>query len=572
MGTGPIRAWLAALAALWLALCAYSARAETAAAPGSTCHANAEHHESYAAVAASPARWICEESSWSASSEKAFLRFDLRGHAGPEPTHFYTRLTRFADMTITVVGADGSSLSRNVETEDVRPATADWRMGVDLPRLSAPLEQVIIEVHRPRYVGMLSDGRLGSAAEANGNGIGFELFIAALCGALCMPLLFNLAFYQVLRERFLLWHSVAVGFMLVQTLVTSGLVNRITDLSVMQLSILSAGSFAGGVVGAVLFAADLIEDGKIDPFHRRLLRTLGIWIPCWTLFYLFSGESLRPITPSLYYLSWLPVLVIMIWVMSVARSRRSRAVNFQIVAWSPFIMTGLIRTLSALGLTEAPLEMQAEQHLSIAFEVVITALGVADRFLIIKRQRDSAWAEARRLEDRIERDPLTGLLNRHAIEDRFQTLLAQGFLTVALLDLDRFKHINDTHGHAVGDKVLRAVGKALAPDDDTIAIRLGGEEFMLMLAGDDPVGEAERRRQAIAVRIAADVPGLDQLVTASMGLVEYGSRTKLQPDFTTAYAHCDRLLYDAKRAGRNRTMKEKMRGFSLPGLPSRALA
>jgi len=213
-----------------------------------------------------------------------------------------------------------------------------------------------------------------------------------------------------------------------------------------------------------------------------------------------------------------------------------------------------------------------EQHLAIAFEVVVTALGVTDRFLTIKRQRDNAWAETRMLQDRIGHDPLTGLLNRHSIERRFGLLLEQGFRTVAVLDLDRFKQINDSYGHAMGDMVLRAVGSALAADDDTISIRLGGEEFMILLRGPDTADRAERRRQAIALRVSADVPGLDRLVTASMGLVEYGTRTRVQPDFATAYAHCDRLLYDAKRTGRNRTMKEKVQGFSAPATQAIASA
>jgi len=576
MGTGIFRTVRTALAGLFLLLwAARPALAGETSGPfeaGSTCHAYASHSETLAEVSAAPARWTCEESNWSAWSEKAFIRFDMRERSGPPPSVFFTRLTRFAEMRVTVFGTNGHSATRQFRQDDVRPATADWKMSVDLPRVDSPLSAVVVEIHQPRYIGMLADAAVGTPEEANGGGPGFELFIAALCGMLCMPLLFNLTFYQVLRERFLLWHALAVGFMLVQTVVTSGLVNHFADLTVMQLSILSAASFAGGVVGALLFAADLMEEGTVDPFHRRVLRTMAVWVPCWTLFYLFSGEALRPVTATLYYLSWLPVLASMVWVMAVARTRGSRTVDYQIAAWFPFILTGLIRILSALGLTEMPLEMQVEQHLAIAFEVVVTALGVTDRFLTIKRQRDNAWAETRMLQDRIGHDPLTGLLNRHSIERRFGLLLEQGFRTVAVLDLDRFKQINDSYGHAMGDMVLRAVGSALAADDDTISIRLGGEEFMILLRGPDTADRAERRRQAIALRVSADVPGLDRLVTASMGLVEYGTRTRVQPDFATAYAHCDRLLYDAKRTGRNRTMKEKVQGFSAPATQAIASA
>ena len=132
---------------------------------------------------------------------------------------------------------------------------------------------------------------------------------------------------------------------------------------------------------------------------------------------------------------------------------------------------------------------------------------------------------------------------------------------MAVIDLDHFKAVNDTLGHATGDQVLRAVGAALVEDRDTKAIRLGGEEFMLLLRGKDAASRAERRRRAISARITSEVPGLDRVVTASMGLVEHDPGGSLKTDFAMLYSHCDRLLYEAKRLGRNRTMKERLTSF-----------
>ncbi|MFX8354890.1 hypothetical protein ABTL90_19335, partial [Acinetobacter baumannii] len=61
---------------------------------------------------------------------------------------------------------------------------------------------------------------------------------------------------------------------------------------------------------------------------------------------------------------------------------------------------------------------------------------------------------------------------------------------------------------------------------------------------------------------AAAVPGLDRVVTASMGMVEHDTEGALQIEFEALYAHCDRLLYEAKRLGRNRTMRERVTTFS----------
>jgi diguanylate cyclase (GGDEF)-like protein len=194
-------------------------------------------------------------------------------------------------------------------------------------------------------------------------------------------------------------------------------------------------------------------------------------------------------------------------------------------------------------------------------EVLATTLGVADRFMAIRDERDRARTEARVLEGLSERDALTGLLNRRVIEDRFVRLRAEGFTTIAAIDLDDFKAVNDLYGHGVGDKVLRVVAKALEPDDDTLVFRMGGEEFLLLLRGRNPTQSAERRRQAIAARVAAQVEGLDRMVTASMGLIEAPRNAVPNASFATLYDRADQLLYEAKQAGRNRTMSERLKLF-----------
>ena len=158
-------------------------------------------------------------------------------------------------------------------------------------------------------------------------------------------------------------------------------------------------------------------------------------------------------------------------------------------------------------------------------------------------------------------DPLTGLLNRRGIEARFAVLHGEGYRAMALIDLDRFKQVNDTFGHAKGDDVLRATAQVLTSDPDTVAVRIGGEEFLLLLRGRNVGGRAERMRRAISRRVATDVPGLDRLVTASMGLVTSEGDWDMVPGFAALYHDCDKLLYQAKSCGRNRTMAEQRRVF-----------
>jgi len=526
------------------------------------CHANVAANVTYAEIADRPERWACAAEDWSIRLPRNFLRFDLRGSGGDVPTGLTTRLTRFDTMRIIVIGADGASASRDVAGVEMTPAKLDWLMTTDLPRLAGRPETVILRIDGARHVGMLSDTRL-IAGPDDGAGIRRqELLLAALCGMLCLPLLFNIAFFRVLRERFLLWHALATAFMLAHTLVTAGLINHFVTLDIGQLSIISAITVGGGIVSASLFSADLIEAGKLDPVHRKLLRAVALWLPPWTLFYLFAGGSLRPYSAPLYLASFLPLMALFIWVMIVAKRRGSRAVNFQIAAWLPVMLTALVRIVSALGATDAPLEMLLEQHYAMGLEVIITSLGMIDRLMMIRHQRDMVMDEIRIIEDRSERDPLTGLFNRRAVEPRFAELQAKGFRTMAIVDLDHFKRVNDSYGHTVGDEVLRAAAEALAPDENTLVVRMGGEEFLMLLRGGDAVERAERRRLAISGRVAADVPGLDRIVTASMGVVEHRGTGTHDNDFTRLYAHCDKVLYEAKSAGRNRTKRERIQAFA----------
>lgn len=127
-------------------------------------------------------------------------------------------------------------------------------------------------------------------------------------------------------------------------------------------------------------------------------------------------------------------------------------------------------------------------------------------------------------------DPLTGLANRLLLRERLEALLSVGApLAVLFCDLDRFKQINDTHGHAVGDAVLREAGQRLAirlADADVVA-RIGGDEFVVVAAGVRPPQAVEllRRVEEAFAGEPLHVGGLRLRVTSSLGVVCEPGRT-----------------------------------------------
>ena len=160
------------------------------------------------------------------------------------------------------------------------------------------------------------------------------------------------------------------------------------------------------------------------------------------------------------------------------------------------------------------------------------------------------------LETRSETDPLSGLLNRRGFEERrdhaLRQLAATGLpVSLVMCDLDHFKAINDTHGHAVGDGVIVAFATLLAgrAAGHHAVGRVGGEEFAILLPGANlPAARlfAENLRSAVA---ATAIAGLhqDQHFTASFGVAEAG-RNESGADLQ---ARADAALYAAKRGGRD---------------------
>ncbi len=170
--------------------------------------------------------------------------------------------------------------------------------------------------------------------------------------------------------------------------------------------------------------------------------------------------------------------------------------------------------------------------------------------------------ERKRVEERIEHlayhDPLTQLPNRTLLTDRLRQAMAeskrgQRMLAVCFLDLDGFKPVNDTYGHANGDRVLVEVAHRLGGcvrAGDTVA-RLGGDEFAILFGNLNDVEECEHALERImdALRVPFVVSGHPAHLSASVGVSLYPD-DHADPD--TLLRHADQAMYAAKQGGRNR--------------------
>lgn len=195
----------------------------------------------------------------------------------------------------------------------------------------------------------------------------------------------------------------------------------------------------------------------------------------------------------------------------------------------------------------------------------VVSPGVAPTELAIRlgnlvRRKRAGDAKRARMQDSLRLalvDPLTGLYNRRYVAPELTAIAARALASdtefaVMVVDLDRFKHVNDQHGHAAGDQVLVEVARRLTANlrDSDLVARIGGEEFLIVLPDSsraDARNVAERLCQAIEERPIRLQSGLSLTVTVSIGVAV--SEGVVSVDAVVEQA--DLALLDAKGSGRN---------------------
>ncbi|MEW4567643.1 sensor domain-containing diguanylate cyclase [Tautonia sp. JC769] len=212
----------------------------------------------------------------------------------------------------------------------------------------------------------------------------------------------------------------------------------------------------------------------------------------------------------------------------------------------------VVREMATSTMTEVELRLDVERRQEVERLLALQLQRAEELNQALQAQSAELAAANSLLEALARTDGLTGLWNiramRTALEDRASFCLRQGLpMSLIMLDLDRFKLYNDTHGHPAGDEVLMAVSDTIREEirSHDLAGRYGGEEFIIGLPGSDApeaLAVAERLREAIASR-----PWPIEPVTASLGIATFDRPI----DIPALIRAADSALYHAKRSGRN---------------------
>jgi diguanylate cyclase (GGDEF)-like protein len=382
-----------------------------------------------------------------------------------------------------------------------------------------------------------------------------QRMIAVTFGALMAMALASLLIWFVLSDRLLLLYATLFSLQAVYMVYFSGqgFAWPVFDAALPLLSYAWNVPAALSGAAACLFVREIAELRRFSP---RVYRTFG-WMAAAFVVLAFANVAdevgLGDIVVALGNLLFLGSAVFTLVVAFLAWRRENRAAGWFLIAWGlleTFTIATALRLLftnpdGATGLLYYGLP------LSMVAAAVLIALGVADRL----RDQRAALTEAQR---RAQIDSLTGVLNRRSLVERLDAAClrarARG-LPIALLfiDLDHFKQINDTYGHAAGDACLKAIIDPIHAElrqSDVIG-RYGGEEFVVLLSSAD-VAAAEPIAERIRKRVAdVTVHGFGKPIhlTCSIGVA---TSDTLGVWGEHLIARADEAVYAAKRSGRNR--------------------
>ncbi|WP_172799893.1 GGDEF domain-containing protein [Croceicoccus bisphenolivorans] len=511
-------------------------------------------------------RWICDGQAQEIARGTSWLFFTPADFAmlDTPPDHFVTDIGRFERIHLIVMDASGPLRSRAYSMRDVGTFVNGPKFALPLPDMTRATG-LVVAIEKPWSPAIMSQAQLQTRHDID-DALGWSnsamLVLALLVGLLATPLAYNAAFYRILREPFVLWMLAAEISMLAYVLVSSGLFHHIVDVSLPVSVSISALTLFAPMLFSTGFFLSYLEERTLSETMHQLLMSTAIATGIVGAFFCLPMEFLRPYGHDLFLGAPVPLLVAVAAACVMAARNGSNAVWFQAASWTALAVSALAVMARSSGMGIAGAWPDILLYAAIFAHVAIGSIAVVYRVDIMRRERERVNARLESLTNLIDLDPLTGIFNRRALEQRFAELRSDGFHALAVVDLDHFKQVNDRFGHTVGDRVLQEVAAVLASDKDAIAFRMGGEEFVIMLRGAQIQQRAEQLRRAITIRIANEVDGIDGPITASMGLIESppGGISSMRQ----LYSQADRLLYEAKYSGRNRLITERIQVFTPP--------
>jgi diguanylate cyclase (GGDEF)-like protein len=303
-----------------------------------------------------------------------------------------------------------------------------------------------------------------------------------------------------------------------------------------------------GLCGLLFATAFLDTKIRLPAAHRAVRAIAFTFVALLLLSVLFSSQLAGLLVAFVFVFVFSMTMLLL---GGVSLYRGQKAAKYFLLASVSAMIGASLTAASVWGLIPFNAWTYRAVEIGMMLDAVLLAFALGDQFRIGQEEKIQA--------ERLSKvDHLTGLNNRRAFNDAIgpmwsSALRSQRHVSIIMLDIDKFKDINDSFGHAIGDVILIETAKVLREEcrDADVLARWGGEEFILFLPETDTanaVALAERLRRTIAA-IRVDVGEREIVFTASFGVAE---RSADSSDLQALISSADRLLYEAKAGGRNR--------------------
>ncbi|AJA06983.1 diguanylate cyclase [Sphingopyxis fribergensis] len=484
--------------------------------------------------------------------------------------------SRFDRLAVAFSYADGATRWQQVRAGDYGP---HWRAGGQI-LFEAPDRDVALTAVTMRFDGLSGHqfvrARILSTGEAGMQSSGMAAAVGAALTLLLISCIYSLSLAFAVRRQYLAWQAAWSGTMLlwgglwsqVHLALLPGMAGTVSAQICTFLACLA-------IALATVSAVTAIDRGTVPARLRATALVLGLAVGLAGIpLALIRGGSLSMLADILGLVVIVDLLVVTVCLGWAWRRGSVEARDF-LAAWGlPMAMLAFIHVVDVEnGFWGGGSQLLV--FVAATWQALWLAAAATRRLAHLRIERDHALSAEAQAQALARRDPLTGLPNRRGFVESVTPLLERAradSLPAALLlvDIDRFKSINDIYGHDVGDMVLCGIARRIERWEGpmcTVA-RLGGEEFGLLTIGMEGIilGRfAESIRRGIAGCDHSDAIG-DRLVTASVGVAE----VRPACDFQQLYRLADEALYDAKRGGRNKVVVQ--RHYDMPGRTSREVA
>ncbi|MCX7512497.1 GGDEF domain-containing protein [Frateuria hangzhouensis] len=373
------------------------------------------------------------------------------------------------------------------------------------------------------------------------------LFSACFAVMLAMALM-ALCFALMLRDNTFSWYAGYIFcYALIQSIQTGFLFHPLEATWLApSASLLESAGIALSVAFAALFMTRFCELQRFAPLLRAPVLALAIGMPLLALMRSTSIGLLVDVSQALVDPLLILGALLMLLTAIVAASHGSRHAWFFLVGWTPLLALTALSTAQLSGALPGMGWISDASVVAGAFEAIVLSIGLGDRALTMRRDRDMVRALA-------DNDSLTGVLNRRAWSEGAEALLEESTgrpVALLFLDLDRFKLLNDQQGHRAGDHALIEVAEALRAElrPSDLLGRYGGEEFIAMLDG-----VVQEQAMQVATRLCRRVHRLEIPVNQEFMLsVSIGVAMRTSIDTVEMLIErADQAMYQAKVSGRN---------------------